>query len=378
MNRIKALLQSKHSMRILTIGLIIIGFLLCGVGFSLVDNNIYKLNPYPTELITKEQVIPLGDINSLYLDVNRSDVIVESIEGNQIQILYEEKADSPLKIDVSNKSLSIESVDKIRIFNFNWMNFDNMEKPTIKLMIPSDYKGDFVIATAYGTIDIDDIKGIGEFTIENSHGEINVKDIESSTLSIINSYGYTSVSDVKSSGAVSVENHHNAIDIKNIEASDILITNAYGRISSKHLVSQNDITIENQHNDIDINESTAKNFYGDMAYSTFQVDSMKLENDFRITSKHGDVTLENLKSKNSHMETSYGTLEINDWISDNIYVEASHGDIIGNIIGKEADYHIISSVEHGNNNLSQERNPGKSKKLDITLSYGDLEVNFTN
>lgn len=342
MEKIKAFISKIFSynkrMVIISMSCILAGFFATGIGFALVDYDIYKLNPDPDttyEMIEKE--IAIEDIDDINIDVSHMDIVLESIEGDAFKLQYTESEDRPMKIDSSSKTLSIKRQEKIHFFQFNWMNLSDKDY-TLTLQIPKAYTGNLDVSNAYGSIDIKDIKGIKEVSIENSHDELNVQ---------------------------------------NIEATRISLVNAYGSIKANNLVSQNDLSVENEHDDIELRDVQAKDFHGDAAYSNVHIDTMKLLNNFALDDEHNDVELINIQSVRSQIDVSYGSVVMKDWISDDITIDVEHGDVTSDILGKEKDYHIISDVENGESNLAKERNEEKEKKFTVTLSYGDVDVSFS-
>lgn len=336
MDKFKARFDKR--MKMISIGFILGGIIACGIGFALVDFDIYQLNPEPaTEFVVREQGIPLQDLKSIDIDVHQMDVTIERVEGDLFLLQYEEDEETPMKIDASKSSLSIKQQRDIQFFQFNWMNIENRGDAKLKLQIPKDYVGDLFVSNGFGTININDIKDIKELSIENEHGEMELNDVE---------------------------------------ASNISLTNAFGSITANNLISKSDITIENEHDDIELRNVQASNFYGDMYFSEINIDTMTLEKDFNIVNEHGDMTLSNVVSKRSHAEVSFGSISLRNWLSDDITMDVEHGNINGDLVGKEEDYHIISDVENGENNLANERNVDKIKQLNITLSYGDVDINF--
>lgn len=365
--------------RILTIciGLLITGCIICGIGFSLVDFDIYKLNPEPTgKIISKEKTVEKQNIDTIHVDVHHANVTIERIEGDQFQLQYEEKEENPIKVEVTSNTLSMYQKGKTKILHFGWMEFQNNNMLNIKLQVPSDYVGDLSVSTSYGTLKVSDITGIDELSIENDHGDMIVSNMAVSELSITNAYGAIQVSDIKSVKETSIENEHEDIEIENIEATKISLTNAYGTIAAEHIISQQDITLENEHGTLELDDIQASNFKSTTSYCAIDIDTMKIENELRIYNEHDNVTLTNAQSKKSTFEISYGDVVLNKWMSDDITLDVEHGNITSSILGKENDYHITTNVEHGENNLANERNKDKAKKLNVTLSYGDLDVEF--
>lgn len=361
----------------LCIGLIITGSIICGIGFGLVDFNIYKLNPEPaSETISKNKTIAKQEIDAITMDVSHANVTIERIEGDQFQLQYEEKEDNPIKVETNNNTLSMYQKDKVKILHFGWMEFQDNNTLNIKFQVPSNYVGDLSVATSYGTLKIDDITGINKLSIENEHGDMTVSNMAVSQLSLTNAYGTIQASDIKSNEALTIENEHDDINLKNIEASTISVMSSYGAITANHLITQQDILLENEHGSVDLNDVQARNFESTTAYCGVTIDTMKLEDKILISNEHEDITLTNIQSKQSRIEVLYGEVTLKSWLSDMITMEVEHGNITSTILGEEDDYHILTDVEHGENSLANERNKDKTKKLNVTLSYGDLDVKF--
>ena len=109
--------------------------------------------------------------------------------------------------------------------------------------------------------------------------------------------------------------------------------------------------------EIDAKDVTASDIKMDNTTGSIKLENIESLGDVRIENTTGEIVFENLKS------------------GGDIKLENTTGSIEGTIEGSEDDYSIKTEVTTGDCNLSDSK--GGSKKLDVEITTGSIEIGFT-
>jgi len=147
--------------------------------------------------------------------------------------------------------------------------------------------------------------------------------------------GVINVSDIISD-VVKIKNVSGEIEVKNIQAESVVIKSTSGEMDIRNIQAEN-VVIEGKSGDVNVNGGV------------------------------GDI----ISIKTISGEISVNKIEYND-----ITLSSTSGEIEGTIIGNESDYNISSDTVSGDNNLRDNIDGDRSKRLTVNTTSGGIDINF--
>lgn len=139
---------------------------------------------------------------------------------------------------------------------------------------------------------------------------------------------------------------------------------------------QQQVNLVTTHGDISFDDVSL----GDLELSTTHGEvsfNDVLLGELELSTSHGEVDMSGLVvNKSLNIVTTHESIYFKDLsVSQDIEMSTTHSDITGSLLGNINDYTISSSTSHGNNNLP-ERSDSGTKRLDISTTHGDIDVEF--
>ncbi len=136
-----------------------------------------------------------------------------------------------------------------------------------------------------------------------------------------------------------------------------------------------DIEVHSAACDVDIDDISADNVVLDVTNGIIDVDGIKA-NDILAEMVNGEVEISDTAVQSIKLSSTNGTVEFDELTADDIEISTVNGFIEGNILGKESDYNISSSVTLGSNTLPSNSDGDTDKTIDISTVNGGIEVDF--
>lgn len=353
---------------------IILGILLIGVGFSIVDFDLNRLkSAQPISFVKKEQSVPLDSISQIQLLTTHSEVSIVATKEDQIIIHYEENDDYPIHISTTSNRLQIER--KTPNMSFQWFSFNNDISIPIRIEVPVQYLGGFDISSSYGEVSVTDFTA-GDLLIENDHGDVKLTNLQAGSALLDAPYGEISLNNVTIDQTLNISNDHGTIQSDQLQALALKMSCSYSDITMDNTTIIQDFELENQHSPINLGTLQAYSVEVESSYGDVSSKKLVSTEHMTLSSQHSEWTINELIAEGLEMENTYGDITIPMLLVKNIDMNAEHGSIDAKIKGSIDDFVIVTEADHGENSLPTNYQNGGNQKLHIITTYGDINIKF--
>ncbi len=289
-------MKTKTTVFIISIGLLIIGFVIClgamiAAGFD--DGMLNEGSGYEQ----REYVASADAFKSIKFDDSNKGINVVPSKDDKIRITYSDNDKNHYVISEMGETLSIEYSWKKRWYEYigiTW--YFNFESDDVTISIPDAYAGNIDVLTSNGRIELHDIALPGELRADTSNSRIIADNVKGTDIHFITSNGTVEMRDVISENVIDVKTSNSKIETDNIQGKDIRLDTSNGHIS--------------------LDRVKADSLYFDTSNSRITGTVVGRMTDFKITS-HTSNAHNNLPenfdengSKTLFADTSNGSIEV--------------------------------------------------------------------
>lgn len=334
--------------------LIAAGLLIILGGFAAVDFDVLRLSTTSNEDITmKTSEINMDQIDKLVVSASKSDLKITPTKGDKFIITYPESELMQYELNVTKHKIELEKIFKVKLIS--WFEFPN-KSAEITIQVPEAY--------------------LGSMDLTCSHGDVEINDITASQLIVDFKYGDIQMNHVSAEQA-EFSFDHGTSQFDTLSADSLMINDGYMESEYDNVMINKAINLTSKHGSLKMMNATAKMLNADLRYSSMQLEDSTFTDSNAISYEHDNISLVNSSMNNLSVNGSYGDLELMDNKVDIIVANIKHGDIYGSLQGKKDDYAIAVSTDHGESEVESQKPNAYKYELDITLEYGDADINFT-
>ncbi len=271
-----------------------------------------------------------SSVDSVTINVSFADVIVTLSQDEDIHLSYDntEVTYFDLKNDKSSINLQQHQRSHIELFGFQ-------SDCTVKLSVPSGFKGSLELNSASGDIELNDITANDGIELNSVSGSIKAIGCASDELEA----GTTS-GDIELSAAVT---------------SDIEASSVSGRISVLDIENETSLDLSSASGDLKLQSVNARELNGETI--------------------SGSIELDSLKGTKAKLHTTSGDVRLNSADYTELLFDSISGTISGSVVGSADDYSVFVETVSGTNSLSGHRGRGE-RTLDLSSTSGDFKINF--
>lgn len=338
----------KHKKVILlsSVFLLIIGFALSFIAFSVSGFNVYAFDlcgePEEMQYNAKN-----NEIKNLEVKLYSGKIKVRSSEEiKSIRLTYYTTDCCPVVAEETNDTLSLYCTVSDFEYGFKQLTrgmthgLAKSDKITV-IEIPENQNIELNISTQNGEVDISDISLNSKIHVDTSNGRIVAQNIESKNTEIHTSNG--------------------SITAQNIKSENTKLQTSNGTIYAQDIQS-NKLLLETSNGELQLKSITADKLEGYTSNGIIKVSNVEAD-DIICTTSNGSIITENNKGKHIELGTS-------------------NGNISGTLSIDPDDFIVTSSTSNGSNNLSYFNDKGENIKndssntLNVYTSNGNIHITF--
>lgn len=353
---------------------ILLGVAMIGVGFALADFKIKNMQVTQYEPFEKkEKAFSVDALSHIQLDTFRSEVTITASKDDQIHVSYEESEEYPFDITTETGTLHMKRSSPV--MQFSWFDFEHDVSIPVILELPEHYLGSLTIENSYGNVTSQSVQ-FEKLTIDNSHGNVNLNQIKATMLSLDVPYGTISLNDINIAQELSISSDHGDLISKKLLADTMILSTSYTTITMDDTLVNQHLQMSNDHAPVNLGTLQARSIELDNSYGDIRSSKLTIIDDAIISSDHSEWSVHELSVKELEMESSYGDISFTTMTASKVNAELAHGSLFAGIKGSIDEYDITSNVEHGDNSLPTKYANNAAQMLQITVTYGDVDVKF--
>lgn len=254
------------------LSILLIGGLVIGINSNYYFDNFVITDNYSNKLIQEKEI---SNINDLNVEVDASDVKIETHDSNSIKVELYSSNPKSYEITEDNSMIKVVLKEKKRPFTFFRKN------AIAKIYVPENYSNNIVINSVVGDVKIGDVKN-ATLNVKSDVGDVKVTNISKATIN-------SRVGDIK------IENVNELVSEVQTGDTKVGIVNT---INSK--TKTGDIKIDSVNNSLKLESKT-----GDI-----KIDNANIEENSKITSDVGDVKIKTTTGCYIEGNTSVGETKI--------------------------------------------------------------------
>ena len=297
-----------------------------------------------TEYEEKQYSTSVNGISTIQTDIAWDDVVIKPGEGDQIEIIYQDKIDGP-QYQISENNGTLQIVQKpsygFSLFNipdlrFGWMN---EEKGNMTIYVPESYAGTYDLDLSSGSMSVQDLEIKEELEVYATSGIIKLDNL-------------TCEKDAE------VEISSGSVTIENLEVQGELICRfTSGLISAQELTVEGNMKVRGSSGNINMEDITV---VGDL--------------DCDLTS--GRIVSKTVSAEAVSATASSGTIILDELtVEKGIESFVTSGTVRVSLTDDISNYRINSDVTSGHCNLPGNLGNG-DKYIDVEVTSGNVDFTF--
>ena len=315
--------------------MVIVGLLLCSVGFALSGGNLQKASG-EADYEKKEHVFDPEGMTKVIINEQYEDVNLGVSPDQNIHITYYENNKNRYEITKADAWNIVKKSTKDwtdQIMNFNFMAEGN----PLTVLLPEGLAWDVELENAFGDVIVTGGAYAG-LSLETDYGIMDLSDVSASWLDVSSSKGDLFLERVHVDGKAVADSSFGMLQLIQVEAA--------GPLEAE--TDNGDISLEN-------------------------VKALNIE----VGSDYGEISLRNTASVSKlDAKTDKGDLVLDQVSAGSaITLTTDYGKISGNLLGKMSDYSIESSTDLGENTLPSVFPEGRIL-LYVHTDLGDIDITF--
>lgn len=297
-----------------------------------------------TEYEEKQYNTSVNGISTIQTDIAWDDVVIEPGEGDQIEIIYQDKIDES-RYQISENNGTLQIIQKpsygFSLFNipdlpFGW---NNEEKGSMTIYVPESYAGTYDLNLSSGSITVQDLKIKEELEVYATSGIIKLDNL-------------TCEKDAE------IEISSGSVTIENLEVQGELICRfTSGLISAQELTVEGDMKVRGSSGSINMEDIIV---VGDL--------------DCDLTS--GRIVSKTVSAEAVSATASSGTIILDELtVGKGIEAYVTSGTVRVTLTDDISNYRINSDVTSGHCNLPGNFGNG-DKYIDVEVTSGNVDFTF--
>ncbi len=315
--------------------LVIVGLLLCSVGFALSGGDLQKASGN-SDFERKEATYAPDGLTKVKIEERDADITLGVSTDDKIHITYYENAKNRYEITQGDawkivKKTAQNWTDEIMNFNFA------VEGNPLTILLPEGIQWDVELNSALGDVTVTGGAYAG-LSLETDYGVMDLSNVTASYLDISSSKGDLFLEDIHVDGRAEADSQYGMLQLTQVET--------VGPLEAE--TDNGDITLEN-------------------------VKALSVA----VGSDYGEISLRNVAAEGSlEAKTDKGDLDL-DQVSagSGLTLKTDYGSISGSLLGKMSDYSIEASTDLGDSNLPPVFREGRIN-LYVHTDLGDINVTF--
>ena len=348
--------KARNIILIISVVLVIIGLIICGVSFAMADFNAEK---FSDAFLGKEVELEMADYEAIYekisVNVENREVELKKSTDNKIHITYKKSEKSRMEFTESGNALTVIEYNEKKWYDYIF-NFEFGRNIVIEL--PENIKADIKITDKNGKMTASGLSVNGSFNVETDNG----------ALSFINT---------KIEGGLNAKTNNGKITLENLNVGGGAdFTTSNGAYSVEKVKTGGKLKMNTSNGKVELDSVSAEETQIKTSNGAVELSGVDSEISVSVKTSNGKVYLDKVSADEVSAETSNGAVEFSGIdVENSVSVKTSNGKISGTLVGKSGDF----SFEYDNDGSDKIKLPlsgSGDKTAYFKTSNSNIEVDY--